>query len=1185
MSTCPSTEELILLIDEGLDEPRLADLTAHVQRCVPCQRQLEEITRRRLEDIVGLSPDTVASSTHTGRDEDSSDRGLTTHLPKNRSPNTGYRRGGTTAHDPGDGSGTRAQTGLRGHVADHRYPRTGDSLPRIPGYELLGNLGQGGMGVVYLARQIGLNRFVAVKMIRGGDLARPEHFSRFRVEAEAVARLSHPNIIQIHDVGEVDELPFVSLELLEGGNLGEKMAGTPQPGRSAAELLRTLARAIQVAHQAGIVHRDLKPANILFTEEGIPKITDFGLAKRLDSDSRQTETGQIMGSPSYMAPEQARGHARDVGPPADIYALGAILYELLTGRPPFKGETPVETIRQVTDDEVVPPSRLVPRVARDLETICLKCLNKEPSRRYETAQALALDLERFLDGKPIKARPAPLWEHGMKWARRRPLAAACWVLGVSLVCGAVSGLFAYQRSLLRRGQTILASLSQGYGLQRDADAARSDRELDDAQVHLSEFLPLLEMIEDDPRIKDLKVVLVAKREDVKGRLVALRSQQAERERLHGERERFRRFQELLSEALFHDTQFTGLDLPTNQGATRRAGSAALSLYAAPGPLESWALAPLPASLSVREQDEVAEGCYDLLLILADAEVTPEAGLRRLDQTLPLRSPTAAFHLRRASCLDRAGRAAEAEQERRAAAVLKAGTAFDHFLIGQERYKRGDLPAALEHLSAALQTRADHFWGQCLWAVGCLQLHRPSEARSGLNACLQREPGFAWLYLLRGFASYDLAVRGAELAEKLPSQAVALKAEVDRHLDDAASDYRRATRLLDEKPNDELRYALLVNRGVLDLQRRAFDGAEADLQAAIRLNASQLEAHAALALVYQEQSKLDQAFEQYSRAIALRPDSAALYRGRADVELARGDSTSAQRRRGLSDLEKAIRLEQPGNRVLARDHASRARLLVRDHRPTEALAACDAAVGIAGDFEEAHELRLRLLLESKRFNDLIASCDALIARGRAAAGIYELRGLAREGNKDHAGAIEDASTALALSPEKVPLLVRRGWLYSIADAHRLAFHDFDEALRLDPSHADAHAGRGLSRLRLGDHRAAVADAEEALRLGHATARLFYNAGRVYALAAVVAAAEVRKHGQETVQLVARYQDRAVGLLSQALKRMPGDQRATFWREVVQSDPALNALRRRLSAVDLAGPIKVIESNRRVGETHQ
>ena len=319
-------------------------------------------------------------------------------------------------------------------------------LPAIPGYELLETLGAGGMGVVYLARQTGLNRRVAVKMIRGGSQARPDHFARFRIEAEAVARLRHPNIIQIHEIGEVDGLPFVSLELLEGGSLADRLEGTPQPARQTAELLLTLASAIQVAHDVGIVHRDLKPSNVLFTEDGIPIITDFGLAKRIDSDSRQTETGQIMGSPSYMAPEQARGHTRDVGPAADVYALGAILYEMLTGRPPFKGETPMETVRQVIDDEVVPPSRLVPKVDRDLETICLKCLSKEPPRRYASASALAEDLDRHRKGESIHARRVSPVERGAKWARRRPAAAALLALGLAAFLGLTVGGAFYEHN-------------------------------------------------------------------------------------------------------------------------------------------------------------------------------------------------------------------------------------------------------------------------------------------------------------------------------------------------------------------------------------------------------------------------------------------------------------------------------------------------------------------------------------------------------------------------------------------------------------------------------------------------------------------------------------------------------------------------------------------------------------------
>ena len=211
------------------------------------------------------------------------------------------------------------------------------------------------MGVVYKANHQGLKRLVALKMIRSGGQARADLVARFRTEAEAVARIRHPNILQIYDIGEANGLPFVALELLEGGSLGDRLAGAPQPARQAAELVMMLARAVHVAHEAGIVHRDLKPSNVLYAFDGIPKITDFGLAKRIDSDDGHTESGQVMGSPSYMAPEQAKGHSRNVGPAADVYALGAILYEMLTGRPPFKGETPIETIRQVIDDDPVAP--------------------------------------------------------------------------------------------------------------------------------------------------------------------------------------------------------------------------------------------------------------------------------------------------------------------------------------------------------------------------------------------------------------------------------------------------------------------------------------------------------------------------------------------------------------------------------------------------------------------------------------------------------------------------------------------------------------------------------------------------------------------------------------------------------------------------------------------------------------
>jgi serine/threonine protein kinase len=271
----------------------------------------------------------------------------------------------------------------------------------VPGYEILEELGRGGMGVVYKARQMSLKRLVALKMIRDSAFAGPEHRARFRREAEAVARLQHANIIQIHEIGEHQGLPFFSMELAEGGSLAQKLAGKPLAPAEAAELVNALALAVEHAHQRNVIHRDLKPANVLLAGDGRALITDFGLAKLLDGDTVLSLSGAVLGTASYMAPEQAEGRTREVGPATDVYALGAILYELLTGRPPFKAETWQATVYRVIHDDPLPPGRLQADVPPDLERICLKCLAKDPGHRYGRAVDLADDLRRFLVGDPI----------------------------------------------------------------------------------------------------------------------------------------------------------------------------------------------------------------------------------------------------------------------------------------------------------------------------------------------------------------------------------------------------------------------------------------------------------------------------------------------------------------------------------------------------------------------------------------------------------------------------------------------------------------------------------------------------------------------------------------------------------------------------------------------------------------
>jgi hypothetical protein len=393
-----------------------------------------------------------------------------------------------------DESGTASS--VPGQETGPELPSTGSAerpeLPSIPGYEILGELGRGGMGVVYKARHTRLKRSVALKMILGGALVGPEHLARFRTEAEAVARLQHPHIVQIYEIGEHNGLPFLALEFVDGGSLSARLAGNPQQPAEAARVVETLAGAMHAAHQAGVVHRDLKPANVLLTTSGAPKVTDFGLAKQLDDPSGQTQPGAIMGTPSYMAPEQAAGD-KDIGPAADVYALGAILYECLTGRPPFRGATVLDTLEQVRTQEPVPPRALQPNLPRDLETVCLKCLQKEPARRYGSAAELAADLRRFQEGKPILARPVGRLERAVKWARRRPAAAAFLAaLIIGTVVSTSLAVYARQKAEQASGNAAAATNAKNDLVAANTQLSEANTHLQEANTHLEQANTRLE---------------------------------------------------------------------------------------------------------------------------------------------------------------------------------------------------------------------------------------------------------------------------------------------------------------------------------------------------------------------------------------------------------------------------------------------------------------------------------------------------------------------------------------------------------------------------------------------------------------------------------------------------------------------------------------------------------------------
>jgi serine/threonine protein kinase len=404
-SACPRPEELSDYLAGNLAPAHHDRLTNHIDGCAACRVCLDRLA-------------SIANSLHSD---------LRRPMPSDRFANEPERERALAdgqAVDPG------ATMNLR------TGPAGGRVIPaRIGDYDVLEEIARGGMGVVYKARQTALGRLVAIKMILAGDYADLEDLGRFQVEAEAVARLRHPNIVQIFECGASEGKPYLALEYCDGGSLAAHLDGTPLPAAAAARLVEQLACAVAAAHHAGIVHRDLKPSNILLVACGlapgsaarpqaaelVPKISDFGLAKKLEDASNKTRTGSILGTPSYMAPEQALGDVKRVGPAADIYALGAILYELLTGRPPFKGPSVLDTLEQVRTQEPLPLRVLQPRTPRDLEAIALHCLEKEPGRRYPSALALAEDLQRFAQRQPVSARPAGNTVRLARWCRRHPM--------------------------------------------------------------------------------------------------------------------------------------------------------------------------------------------------------------------------------------------------------------------------------------------------------------------------------------------------------------------------------------------------------------------------------------------------------------------------------------------------------------------------------------------------------------------------------------------------------------------------------------------------------------------------------------------------------------------------------------------------------------------------------------------
>jgi tetratricopeptide (TPR) repeat protein/tRNA A-37 threonylcarbamoyl transferase component Bud32 len=1075
--------------------------------------------------------------------------------------------------------------------------RAGAGLPQltVAGYEILDELGRGGMGVVYKARQRGLNRLVALKMVLAGAHASAHQLARFYTEAEAVAQLQHPGIVQIYEVGEREGLPFFSLEFVEGGSLEAKIDGKPQPPKEAARLAQGLAEAMAVAHQHGIIHRDLKPANVLLTPAGHPKITDFGLAKRLEGESNVTKSGTLMGTPNYMSPEQARGATAEIGPLSDLYALGAMLYEMLTGRPPFAGPTVLETLDMVRRQEPVAPSRLQTNLPRDLETICLKCLQKEPSKRYASCDALAGDLRRFLRGEPILARPVGRVERAWRWCWRNPRTA---LLGSAVAALAIAVVIALAAMILRfrRDREAVADARRVAGERLEqATEAISGGNYKTAGDLVRWSDPLLMSSPD------------------------LGDERAKLDRLRAQIDVYATFKKLLDDARFACRFGSRSQKERGREFCRQL----LELHAQFEQRTERGSAGLPP-LDAEQLQLFKEDAFEAYLTAAQVEQELATGetaqkeaarqaivwLDKADQILP---GTKALYVNRAPCYGKLGnREADAADIERANKIVPT-SAVDHFwhgyanhLRGDGAQRRGDSPAAqefyrkeLEQYAAFLQQRPEHFWGYFNWANCLFQLGDRYDALIGFTACIRLRPDFPWPYNNRGtvhlrLGEYELAVadynaaidRNSEYPQAYANRGASYLAWGKP--DPALTDLDRAIAL------DPKYAAAYDQRADVYRARKQYDEALRDYDQFEALGGDVIQVHLKKADTYRQMQRLDDAIEEYGRLLALNEKNVQAYYARGGLYIAKRDYAKARddyskvielapravgvadvlRDRAvinwqkLKDFSAAIRdfeqlaERQPAN---AEPHRCLAALHLGRREYDAALKAVDEALKRKPKFVEAIWIRAQIYHLQGKWDQALAELNPLlVGKSPVPPETLNVRGdvYRSQGRLDAAAA--DYRRLIDLRPKAPEAYVSLALVYDMQGHPDKAKECFDSLVKADPGAAGVYLRRAAFRRNCGEFDAALADCDaaasrdkesglpELVRASIEAARGQYTAAAeraeralakaspddghvLYAAACVWSLAAKAAGNAGTKELAGQYADRAAALLSRMLDK--------------------------------------------------